>query len=476
MRILSVKQEITNGMKTLQYKCTLLTDVILNSKSATEGPNKTLDFIPGNCFLGIAAGSLYKEMDEHSYELFHSGRVRFSDAHPALAGRRSVKVPASVFYPKLKSVEEECVLFHGYDRARDAEDRQLKQCRNGFYAFADGTASPVSSECSFAIKSAYDRNTRKSMDSQMYGYESLGKGQVFYFDIQIDNDELEKELNEALKGTKRLGRSRTAQYGLVEIEPTDFTETESRESSDEYSTVYADGRLIFYDFFKDMPTYQPSARDLGFDGEIVWNKSQVRTFCHSPWNYKRQSYDCDRCGIEKGSVFVVRGKKIDEGNYVGCYRNEGFGRIIVNPDFLEVKPGTNGEALYSFKEKESSQKSSVPRINQDTEGSVLLEYLNRQVKEQLGFETACRNVNAFNKSLFSKTKFASQWGTIRSIAMASKNNNDIYAKVMKYISDGIKKDDWSGRRKDVLETFMKDNRSDLKNALINLCSEMAKHS
>ena len=42
-------------MSILKFKCTLLSDVILNQKAATEGPNQTLDFIPGSCFLGIVA-------------------------------------------------------------------------------------------------------------------------------------------------------------------------------------------------------------------------------------------------------------------------------------------------------------------------------------------------------------------------------------------------------------------------------------
>jgi hypothetical protein len=33
----------------------LLSDIIINQKAATEGPNKTLDFIPGSNFLGIVA-------------------------------------------------------------------------------------------------------------------------------------------------------------------------------------------------------------------------------------------------------------------------------------------------------------------------------------------------------------------------------------------------------------------------------------
>lgn len=42
-------------MKTLQFKCKLLSDVILNQRAATEGNQESLAFIPGNCFLGIVA-------------------------------------------------------------------------------------------------------------------------------------------------------------------------------------------------------------------------------------------------------------------------------------------------------------------------------------------------------------------------------------------------------------------------------------
>ena len=73
-------------MKVLNFRCTLLSDVVLNQKSATEGTNVTLDFIPGNCFLGIVAGTLYNTLSkpEEKNLLFHSGKVRFGDAHPNL--------------------------------------------------------------------------------------------------------------------------------------------------------------------------------------------------------------------------------------------------------------------------------------------------------------------------------------------------------------------------------------------------------
>ena len=88
------------------YECTLLSDVILNQTSATEGEMESLDFIPGNTFLGIAAGALYGKLKpQEAATVFHSGKVRFGDAHPWKDGIRSLKVPAALFYNKLGSPE-----------------------------------------------------------------------------------------------------------------------------------------------------------------------------------------------------------------------------------------------------------------------------------------------------------------------------------------------------------------------------------
>ena len=37
----------------MKFKCTLLSDLVLNETSSSEGKQRCLDFIPGNNFLGI---------------------------------------------------------------------------------------------------------------------------------------------------------------------------------------------------------------------------------------------------------------------------------------------------------------------------------------------------------------------------------------------------------------------------------------
>lgn len=126
----------------------------------------------------------------------------------------------------------------------------------------------------------------------MYSYESIRKGLELGFEVEIDNDSLEKAINEALIGKRHIGHSKTSQYGLVEITADEeFVTFNSREAgTEEFATVYAEGRLIFIDKYSGMPTFQPTAEDLGFksNAEIDWEKSQIRTFQYAPWNAKRQ--------------------------------------------------------------------------------------------------------------------------------------------------------------------------------------------
>lgn len=494
-------------MKTLRFKCTLLSDVILNQKAASEGANNTLDFIPGSNFLGIVAAK-YTEFGDNAIEVFHSGKVRFGDAHPVCKEHkdmRTLRVPASMYYPKLKSAGEVCYIHHEYKRNDDHEGdsghpQQLKQCRQGFYAFENGIGYKAKTDTNYALKSAYDREARRSKDSQMFGYESLDKGAEFLFSVEVDTDEFAKRISDIIIGNHNIGRSRTAQYGLVKIEECDFTEVPSHNTMGDIVTVYADGRLIFLDDNGE-PTFRPTTKDLGLDsGEIDWEHSQVRTFQYAPWNGKRKTRDADRCGIEKGSVFVVKDCKDQdfESKYVGVYRNEGFGRVIYNPEFLDTADNaSNGQARFKLKEGEkeaigTKKPTLIPadKIN----NSPLLNYINRAIRDKEEDEYIRKKVNKFvedNTDRFKKDRelFASQWGAIRTIAMQYKDGKVIkdrlfvQAKEKKdcgYLVHGVAKDKWSsGGRKDLLEKFLKEmdksGYGDITaKALINLASEMAK--
>lgn len=497
-------------MKTLKFKCTLLSDVVLNATAATQGEQTSVDFIPGNNFLGIVASEYNKYTPTEQMEIFHSGKVRFGDAHPMAGGDvRSLHVPATFFYPKGKNALECCYAFQGYNRAKDTSDNgkpmQLKQCRSGYYAFLNnnGTLAPVAR--SFAVKSAYDRVHRRAKDSQMYGYESLDKEQSFLFEVEVDNDGLSERIKRTLAGRHHIGRSRTSQYGLVKIEETEFSNVPSRKApvntlNGKRVAVYADSRLIFLDD-AGQPVFQPTARLLGLEGEIDWELSQIRTFQYAPYNGKRQTRDADRCGIEKGSVFFVKCDSApSRSQYVGSYNNEGFGRVIYNPDFLNYG-GENGRTVYHL---QKADKHGAANEQAELSGTPLLNYLAARKKDYEMETEITQKVNAFveiNSKLFTGVSFASQWGRIRKIAMNHPAKEEIISELFDkterrwhypsitdsfegyrnvnvgFLVHGVAAGRWDkNQRKDLLRNFIDSisNADYVSQAVINLASEMGK--
>jgi len=502
-------------MKTIYFKCTLLTDVVLNQKAATEGSQETLDFIPGSNFLGIVAGKLYHKAgedgrlsNEDSLKVFHSGKIKFGDAHPAeivklsegkVQLKRSIRIPAAYYKPKLKNRNE----FYIYHEVKDHDNEdylnfQPKQCRTGFYVFEKEILKEIEVEKSFAIKSAYDRNSRRSADAKMYGYESLQPDSVWIFDVTMEDASLESEIKNALIGTKKVGRSRTAQYGLVEIEELNNFDVDVERMPDnpDFALVYADSRLIFFDEY-GIPTFSPDAeKDFGFTGgQIDWRRTQIRTFQYAPWNSIRQARDADRCGIEKGSVFCIIPKDKNQkltypgSNFIGEFQNEGFGKIIINPELLKAKENENGKAQYSLAEiqKEDNSKKDVTSFDHP-----LFKYLENK-KEIIGKERVVyKEVNGFvdnkaNQKAFTSELFASQWGSIRNIAIQSKNKLELHASLFGadgYLKHGVAREKWEehGRLSKFENFFGKMSEiqgfsdDDVRNAIINLAAEMAKIS
>lgn len=496
-------------MTILKFKCELLSDVILNQKAASEGPNQTLDFIPGNNFLGIVAGQLYpraivtdgkKKYDgdmELARLMFHSGKVRFGDAHPGNGMNRSLRVPAALYFAKGEKEDERTHYVH-HAITQEISDNildskiQLKQERSGFVDFKSSPAVRLKQNTNFSVKSAYDAESRRSKDSQMYGYQSIEKGGVFYFSVEMDDDvnkDVSDKIKRTLTGAKHIGRSRSAQYGFVEIsECNGYQEVQSGEIADNNMVVvYAESRLIFLDDY-GIPTFQPSAEQLlGMSSasgmEIDWGKSQIRTFKYAPYNYVRRCFDTDRCGIEKGSVIVLRrNQNVSVNNinvfpqWVGSYQNEGFGKVLFNPGFLCA----DGKAKLTYKISSAGQdKAKAEIINPDTLLTNFIIACQKRDKQIGDIYQTVNNWVKLNGCLFQGKAFASQWGKIRSIAMKCTTKEElenalfVYNETYKtggYLVHGVAKDKWSNK----LEALKKFVQTYTPEYVINLASMMQK--
>lgn len=489
----------TDEKQSMSFLCTLLTDVILNRQAASEEPNKTLDFIPGNNFLGIVARQYDVFNAQEQALIFHSGKVRFSDAHPLVEGERSLRVPASLFYPKLSTPETRTYVHHHLlmQGAPEPPPIQRKQCRSGFYDLTKAPSPKAFEKAVYTLKSAYDRSKRRAKDEALFLYQSLRAGQQFVFTVEFDEaqyaPELAKQIRSGLLGLRHLGRSKTAQYGLVKIE--DWTVQTSafpaQETQDNLVYLYADSRLIFLDPY-GLPTYTPDVAQLGVgEGTIRWDLSQIRTFQYAPWNGKRRTHDTDRCGIEKGSVIVIETKDgylqtLKNPQYVGQYQNEGFGRVLINPSFL-VSDCQLGEEVDG---------GGITDENNACGDSNLVAYLQQRKseteKEAKIYALVNDWVNA-NQETYKKIS-ASQWGAIRSIAYSKHEWDELNPSLFAhegpvaagFLRHGVSASKWSDRELDLvgdLFQFICDSiqispldEGDAWRLIVNLASEMAKLS
>ena len=451
-------------MKQIKFECKLLSDVVLKSTSASDGVSENLDYIPGSKFLGITAKSLYNSDNaEKTLDIFHNGNVQFGDAHICIEGNRTLKVPASWFFKKGDNIGDDKYLHHKLTteikQQLSAEKNQLKQARKGY--FTDGKY--INTDSNFSIKSAYDSNKRKAKDSQMYGYFALPKGSVWEFTVMTKSEYVD-EIVSSLVGRKRIGRSRSAEYGLIEINHVKNNTVNSDVNIKQGEIiVYAESNLCFYNEL-GQNTLQPSAEQLGFDegATIVWAKSQIRTRTYQTWNSKRYNRDADRVVIEKGSVFVVETKSdistSDFNKSIGSHKNEGFGKVIINPDFLN----SDNEKLNLPLEKYENNAIDVKYLTKaGDKDAILIEFLKSKQTEKERVLGVDELVNKFTKKNLRTFKgiTASQWGQVRNYAKHASNEKSLeqllFAKEVGYFMHGQSEHKWrESNKRWILEEYL----------------------
>jgi len=235
-------------MKELVFQVEFKSDIVLPASSNTEGKIDQLDFIAGSNFLGMVAQK-YKDF-QNSFDVFHSGKVRFGDGHILKDGKITYKMPLSIF----KEKTDENKLVNQLHTSLDTL-KQAQQLRNGYIT---NDLDEVFVNYTYSQKSAYDKNTRTSKEGQMYGYKAIKKGSIWQFVVKVDetiSSEDEKLIIITLQESKKLGKSKSAEYGEVEIKYLSNAIAENVERTPNSEIVlYCNSRLVLVDECGN-PTY-----------------------------------------------------------------------------------------------------------------------------------------------------------------------------------------------------------------------------
>jgi hypothetical protein len=270
-----------------------------------------------------------------------------------------------------------------------------------------------------------------------------------------------KRIEQNLLGKKRLGKSKSSQYGQVKISRATTTKrVESRVTQTATTILYAKSRIALVDK-EGNPSYNLKflLDDLE-ESQIVWEKSQIRTSTYTPYDRTMQRKTYSRVVINSGSVIVLQNlsqeqlKRLTYG--VGIYLSEGFGELLLNPSFLER------EGLFTL---DDTTDTAPPKPLPITEN--IVKFLNNKElkrRETLDLASVVYEFIEKNKKLYSNIS-NSQWGTIRSICGGA--SSDFREEIREYISDG--KVTWSTEQ---IETLLEEGKS---RAFIQLLSmEMPK--
>jgi len=435
-------------MKKAYFRVKFLSDIVLHATSNNEGKIEQLDFIPGSNFLGIVAKN-YSKFD-NPFDVFHSGKVRFGDATVVVDEKVTYKMPLSFFHEKL----DKSIIFNHHRIEDFSKFNQLKQKRDNYIT---KDLDEVIIDYKYSQKSAYDKSKRRSKESSMYGYRAIKRGSIWQFCISYDESIDIEQIKSYLLNKQRLGKSRSAEYGLIEISEGGKEEYFVKESND-YDYLYLKSRVALFDKHNN-PTLD--VKYITEDLDVVYEKTQIRTSTFTPYTRARETKDYQRVVINRGSVVVVKKltatqkEKIENG--VGAYLSEGFGEIIVNPNFLFVNE-------FSFNKIDIKKiKNSSNKINNTIKFLEARKESETKLVEML--QKLEKSIEQMKKTYRDISK--SQWGRVR--AILNSNDETYKDKIIEYISNGVKK--WSENQIKEFKKLLNDDREYLMLVVLRLQKE-----
>lgn len=454
------------------YTCTVQENLVLISKSKTEQNTEALAYIPGSNIRGIVAGSLFHQKAENKItddtinDIIFNGSVLFGDAHLIINGKRSHKIPASYYYEKDKN--NDTVI--NFPTNHDFKNKKLKQQRAVYFIFENEQLHIAKPNYGDSIKSSRNIAKRSSRKSGLYVYHYLKKGQEFKFEILSENDNHLEKIKEILNGnTKFLGKAKGAEFGgkvlfkySTKIEDVTIDKTTG-------TILYADSNLCFLNEFGEF-TARPTAEQLTgiSNAKIDWEKSRLRFRRYMPYNQHRQNWDAERLIIEKGSVFYFNEEvQFDEDflkKGIGCFVTEGYGRVLINPDFLPENDAEskNGKEIAIFKEKEEETTSNNSENNkpenkeyEETKNELLVSLIHHKEEENLSRQIQEKVNEYVENNSFSKSITASQWSRVYNATKMITDDNSL-TNILEYIQKSKSKEIWKENDKQLLKDFLND--------------------
>ena len=230
------------SVKKLSYKITTLSPIVLAKEVGEQNTINTEKYIPSTTVRGLFANRFIKKFnlgrsahqDENFYNLFLKNEIIFTPAYPSKENK--------TYYPALylhkEKGKDDNVVYNILEKNPDTiKTKPLKKMicylneNEGIYAYDVSTT--------FYFHNARDREKGHSVGEEIFYYEAVNEGEEFEGFIIGDEGYLE-EIKKIYGGkfTSFIGRSKSAQYSLVNIEFGNIEDTDDLEDMEYEFTKY----------------------------------------------------------------------------------------------------------------------------------------------------------------------------------------------------------------------------------------------
>ena len=350
-------------MKRIDLLLTAREPLVLTDGAAESMGHQTLMHIPGSMLLGAFAAQWAKshkgvdpDADPEFVALFLDGKVEWGNAYPCVAGEACVPIPLCWQRDKLKkglptegNAPGNCgvynFLLRDFDAPPEKNDEQkvvkYKKLSAGFMSPKALCMPDITTSWSMHVALS---DQRRAAESQLFGYSSVALGPVFRSAIYCHDDNAADAVQRLLAKAPEIcvGHSRSAGYGRVACECKVASMPEEKLAGNGAVLFFLSDYLPLHSWNNPLGSLLTELETaLGVLGVKIPDDRKI--FCsyqdivgfNGLWTLPRRTTTV----IQKGSVLQIawEGEAKTFPHSLGGRRSEGYGRFLLNPDFLKAE-------------------------------------------------------------------------------------------------------------------------------------------
>lgn len=450
-------------MKVIKLKLEALQPLVITDGTTEGQTHKTLEYIPGNMLLGALASAWKRnnpnvtpDDSDVFNDLFLNSKVKWGHAFPLAGDEQTVPVP--LCYQKLKNYgglpsvgsknanNSHVLNLSSIELNSDTTLKKLIQKDKKEWNLSDDEAIKLKKldlgfmtqekKCQPNILQTWNMHVaigkgRTAADGQLFGFSALGKGSKFISEIYCD-DACEQSLKALLNSISNLhiGHSRSAGYGKVSAKVLSCEDSASQKV--ESNTA----KLFLLSGYISNRSWELPLNNLEKELQKYFENAKIsKRYClydnlngfNSLWSLPRKA----RQMLVQGSVIEINFDKIFSQlpKAIGGSTNEGYGRILVNPEFLN-DPFVDTEDI--------DEKVVKPEVASNFVHSNVLNLL----KTRAIYRIARENAQSFTSN-----------NKIRDFIQSQQNSSKISANQrgnLRNMISSVHQDDWLPKFKDIL--------------------------